>query len=65
MPLRQVAELRFEADVPEIQQVDRERAVTVSSYVRTGYNTDQVTRAALAALDSTPVPGGLSPGAGG
>ena len=57
-PLRQVADVRFEADVPEIRRVDRERAVTVSSFVQTGYNTDRVTRAALAALDSTRLPRG-------
>jgi multidrug efflux pump subunit AcrB len=57
-PLRQVADVRFEADVPEIRRVDRERAVTVSSFVRTGYNTDRVTRAALATLGSTRLPAG-------
>jgi multidrug efflux pump subunit AcrB len=57
-PLRQVAAVRFEADVPEIRRVDRERAVTVSSFVRTGYNTDRVTRQALAALDSLALPAG-------
>jgi multidrug efflux pump subunit AcrB len=63
-PLRQVADVRFEADVPEIRRVDRERAVTVSSFVKTGYNTDRVTRAALAALDSSRLPAGyrLVPG---
>ncbi len=59
-PLRQVADVRFEADVPEIRRVDRERAVTVSSFVETGYNTDRVTRAALASLDSTRLPAGYS-----
>jgi multidrug efflux pump subunit AcrB len=57
-PLRQVADVRFEADVPEIRRVDRERAVTVTSFVRTGYNTDRVTRAALASLDSLKLPPG-------
>jgi multidrug efflux pump subunit AcrB len=57
-PLRQVADVRFEADVAEIRRVDRERAATVSSFVQTGYNTDRVTRAALAALDSTRLPVG-------
>jgi multidrug efflux pump subunit AcrB len=57
-PLRQVAEVRFEADVPEIRRVDRERAVTVTSFVRTGYNTDRVTRQALGALDSLRLPAG-------
>jgi multidrug efflux pump subunit AcrB len=57
-PLRQLAQVRFEADVPEIRRVDRERAVTVSSFVRTGYNTNRVTRNVLATLDSLELPRG-------
>jgi len=57
-PLRHLAVVRFEADMPEIRRVDRERAVTVGSFVRTGYNTDRVTRQALAALDSLALPAG-------
>ncbi len=57
-PLRQVADVRFEADVPEIRRVDRERAVTVMSFVGTGYNTNRVTRQALATLDSLKLPRG-------
>jgi multidrug efflux pump subunit AcrB len=57
-PLRQVADVRFEADVPEIRRVDRERAVTVTSFVGTDYNTDRVTRQALATLDSLKLPPG-------
>ncbi|HEX7091959.1 MAG TPA: efflux RND transporter permease subunit [Longimicrobiales bacterium] len=57
-PLRQVADVRFETSVAEIQRVDRERAVTISSFVRSGYNTDRVTREILAALDTLPLPAG-------
>ncbi len=57
-PVRQVADVRFEADVPEIRRVDRERAVTVTSFVRTGYNTDRVSRQVLATLDSVELPQG-------
>ena len=57
-PLRQVADVRFETDVPEIRRVNRERAVTITSFVRTGYNTDRVTREALASLDSLELPHG-------
>jgi len=46
-PLAQVATVRFERAVSEIQRYDRERTVTVSSNVRTGYNTDRVTKAIL------------------
>ena len=44
--------------MPEIRRVDRERAVTVTSFVRTGYNTNRVTSAALARLDSLTLPKG-------
>jgi multidrug efflux pump subunit AcrB len=57
-PLRQVANVHFETDVPEIRRVNRERAVTVTSFVRTGYNTNRVTRQALGALDSLELPQG-------
>jgi multidrug efflux pump subunit AcrB len=55
---RQVADVRFEAGLPEIERVDRERSVTVTSFVRTGYNTDRVTREILAQLASIERPDG-------
>ena len=58
IPLRQLASFRFETSPPAIQHYDGERAVTVSSQVRTGFNTDRVTRALLATLDSLPLPAG-------
>jgi len=57
-PLRQVAELGFEASTPEIQRYAKERAVTVTANVATGYNTGRVTKRALAALDSLRLPAG-------
>jgi multidrug efflux pump subunit AcrB len=57
-PLRQIADVRFETDVPEIQRVNRMRTVTVTSFVRTGYNTDRVTRAVLDRLDAVKLPEG-------
>ena len=57
-PLRQLAVVRFESEIPEIQRVDRERAVTVTGFVKTGYNTGRVTQAALDALDSLSLPQG-------
>ncbi len=57
-PLRQIADVRFETEIPEIRRFDRERAVTVTSFVRTGHSTDRVTRDALATLDSVPLPAG-------
>ena len=58
VPLRQLASFEFETSPPAIQHYDGERAVIVSSQVRTGFNTDRVTRALLAKLDSFPLPAG-------
>jgi len=57
-PLAQVADLRFERAVPEVQRYDRTRSMTVAANVRTGYNTDRVTRAVLAGLDGVHLPAG-------
>jgi multidrug efflux pump subunit AcrB len=57
-PLGQVARLGFERAVPEMQRFDRNRSVTVTSSVRTGFNTDRVTRDALARLEAVKLPAG-------
>ncbi len=57
-PLRQLADVRFESDVPEIQRVGRERAVTVTSFVQTGYNTNRLTTRALARVGAIKLPRG-------
>lgn len=57
-PLAQVARLRFERAVPEIQRRDRVRSATVTANVQTGYSTDRVTRAALASVAKLPLPDG-------
>jgi multidrug efflux pump subunit AcrB len=59
-PLGQFADVHFESDVPEIQRIDRERTVTVTSHVRTGWVTDRVTRDVLARLESLSLPEGYS-----
>lgn len=57
-PLSQVARLRFETAVPEIQRRDRVRSVTIGANVRTGYSTDRVTKQALAAVAKLQLPDG-------
>jgi len=57
-PLSQVADIRLERAVAEIQRHDRIRSVTVTSNVRTGFNTDRVTRQVLGTLDRSPLPAG-------
>ena len=58
VPLRQIAALAFESSAPTIQRQDGERSATVTAAVRTGYNTDRVTRQAMAALAAVPFPPG-------
>jgi multidrug efflux pump subunit AcrB len=58
-PLSQVTSLRFERAVPEIQRHNRERSVTVTANVRTGYNTDRVTKDALARVAKVALPDGF------
>ncbi|HEX6041451.1 efflux RND transporter permease subunit, partial [Longimicrobium sp.] len=58
VPLRQVADVRFASTAPRIQHHEQERAVTVTSYVRSGFNTDRVTRAVLAELERMELPAG-------
>jgi multidrug efflux pump subunit AcrB len=58
VPLGQIAHLEFRASPPLIQHHDRERSTMVTSQVRTGYNTDRVTKAALARLTQLDLPRG-------
>ncbi|MBX3133967.1 MAG: efflux RND transporter permease subunit [Gemmatimonadaceae bacterium] len=58
VPVRQIASLEFETSPPVIQHYDGQRAVTVTSQVRTGFNTDRVTRNILAQLDTLTLPDG-------
>src|SRR5437016_6273810 len=55
-PLAQVAEVRFERAVAEIQRHNRTRSVTLTANVPTGHNTDHVTRQALGRLGGVAVP---------
>ena len=58
VPLGQIARLEFRASPALIQHHDRERSTMVTSQVRTGYNTDRVTKAALAKLTQLDLPAG-------
>ena len=58
VPLGQIARLEFRASPPLIQHHDRERSVTITSHVRTGFNTDRVTKTALEKLTSLELPVG-------
>ena len=58
LPLTQVASLELSASPTSIQHHDRQRAVTVTAHVRSGFNTDRVTRDVLARLASVELPRG-------
>jgi len=58
IPLSQIARTTFNATPTLIDHRDRQRAVTVTSYVQSGFNTDAVTRTVLARLDSIALPPG-------
>jgi multidrug efflux pump subunit AcrB len=58
LPLAQVARLTFEGAPPVIQRFNRERSVTVTSFVRDGFNVDKLTRATEAGLSRMTWPAG-------
>ena len=58
LPLAQIARVGFASSTPLIEHQDRERAVTVTSHVRTGWNTDAVTREVMSRLARLPLPQG-------
>jgi len=50
VPIGQLATLEFTSAPPVIQRFNRERSTTVTSYVRTGYNVDKLTKLTEAKL---------------
>lgn len=56
VPFSQLGRLELSASPSFIQHESRERAVTVTAGVRAGFNTDRVTRAALATLATEKLP---------
>ena len=57
-PLGQISTVEFQSGIPEIQRVDRERSVTLTSFVETGFLTDRVTRAVLERVGGIDLPAG-------
>jgi multidrug efflux pump subunit AcrB len=58
IPLNQLARLGFKGSPTLITHHDQQRAVTVTSFVRTGFNTDRVTKEVLASLEALRLPPG-------
>lgn len=65
VPLSAVATPRFAGGPARIDRFNRERAVTVTAYVATGYNTEAVTLEVLKALRTLALPPGFRIEAGG
>ncbi|MBA4323126.1 MAG: multidrug transporter AcrB, partial [Odoribacter sp.] len=59
IPLSQLSRIEFANSPTLIQHYDRERSMTVSSFVKTGYNTDKVTKQILAKVKEIKLPEGF------
>ena len=59
IPLSQLARIEFEDSPTLIQHYNNERSMTISSSVKTGYNTDRVTKQILAKVEKLRLPEGF------
>jgi multidrug efflux pump subunit AcrB len=59
IPLSQLAGIKFENSPTLIQHYNKERAITVSSSVKAGYNTDRVTKEILSKVGKLELPKGF------
>lgn len=60
IPLRQLADIQMETSPNQIRHYNRTRFVTVSSYLTTGYLTDNVNQEVVKKLESYPWPKGYT-----
>ncbi len=65
VPLRQVADIEFKSSPPVIKHFDKERFITVSSFVRSSYLANDVNAAVVAQLEQFPFPKGYRYGVAG
>lgn len=59
IPLSQIAELEFESEATQIRHYDKERYVTVSAYVQSGFLVDDVYNAVLSRMERYVMPEGF------
>jgi multidrug efflux pump subunit AcrB len=59
VPLFQLARIEFENSPTLIQHYNSDRSMTVTSYVKTGYNTDRVTKQIIAKVKELKLPEGF------
>jgi len=60
IPLSQLASIKFESSPTLIQHFNSERSITLTSYVKTGYNTDLITKEILLKLKAINLPDGFT-----
>ena len=60
VPLSQVADIRFQSSPTSIRHYDKDRYTTITAFVRSGYNTTNVTQGVLQQLDKMNFPKGAS-----
>ncbi|WP_405518224.1 efflux RND transporter permease subunit [Spirosoma sp. KNUC1025] len=60
VPLRQIADLEFETSTNQIRHYDKDRYVTITGFVKTGYLVDNVFTDVLTKLDKMRFPNGFS-----
>jgi multidrug efflux pump subunit AcrB len=65
IPLSQIASYHFQLAVPTLEHYDQQRSITLTSDVKTGYLTNNVTNAIIEAVSKLPMPTGYSFMAGG
>ena len=59
LPLAQIASVVLEPSPTKIRHYGKERSVTVTAHVRSGFNTDRLTKAVLAQLAGSKLPPGI------
>lgn len=59
IPLSQLARIEFENSPTLIQHYNNDRSITITSFVKTGYNTDRVTKQIVAKVKKIKLPEGF------
>lgn len=59
LPLAQIASVVLEPSPTTIRHYGKERSVTVTAFVRAGFNTDRLTKSVIARLETTKLPPGV------
>lgn len=60
IPLRQIADLQFESGISQIRHYDKDRYVTITAFVKTGYLVDNVFTDVLNKLSTMTFPNGFT-----